>query len=270
MKKIIIVFLLIIGTVSLFGQQISGTVFDKSSDIPVEYVNIGIVGKNVGTLSDQNGKYTLQVNPDHYGDTLKFSCIGYHSYSAKVSDFVTMNNGNVNLEKRFYDLSEVVVRPKNTKERTLGITQRSRSQLALDYGTGHEFGIIISNKETVLIKELNVNIAYISFDTTFFRVNIYKIHEDKQFENILISPIYINVSKHEIIGDKITIDLREHYIVVEGDFLVTFENLKNLGKGYFSFYVSSRHRTYMRRTSQGTWETHDSGIGISVLVDVER
>ena len=58
MKYIFIIFLLSCN-VLLFGQQISGTVFEMDSNLPIEYVNIGIVGKNIGTVSDQNGKYTL-------------------------------------------------------------------------------------------------------------------------------------------------------------------------------------------------------------------
>jgi hypothetical protein len=269
--RFFIFLLLLSSNTLLWGQQISGNVFEMNSEIPVEYVNIGIVGKNVGTISDQNGKYTLQIPPQYHNDTLRFSCIGYHSYSVKISDFMKLNNGNVSLEKRLYNLTEVVVRPKKTRQRTLGITVRKKSKWCIDYATGHEFGIVISNEKTVFIKELNVNFAqpFNSFDTIFFRINFYKIHKEQQFENILSSPIYIKISEKEI-KDKVTIDLRHHYIVATGDFLVAFENINNLGSGFFCFYCSKKHTTYMRRASQGTWKTYGNGIGVSVLVDVER
>ena len=44
---------------SAFGQNISGIVFNEKSQLPVEYVNIGIVGKNTGTVSDFSGKYSF-------------------------------------------------------------------------------------------------------------------------------------------------------------------------------------------------------------------
>ena len=254
----------------LFGQSISGTVFEKNGENPVEYVNIGIVGKNIGTISDLNGKYTLQFDTEYYNDTLRFSCIGYHSYSVKVSDFIKLNNGNVNLEKRLYDLTEVVVRPKKVKQKTLGVTKtKIAAACYTDSLKGGEIGTLMKNKNTVFLKEINVYILSCSYDTIFYRMNIYKTHKDMQFENILSEPIYIRSSKEEI-KDKITIDLQDLNLVVNDDFLVTFEAVKNLGPGNLCFYASLVHKSYERKTSQGTWKAISAGISISVEVDVEK
>jgi len=257
--------------VLLHGQTISGAVFEKNSETPVEYVNIGIFGKNIGTVSDQNGRYTLQIKPEYYSDTLIFSCIGYHSYSVIVSDFINLNNGNVNLEKREYELAEVVIRPRRVKEKTLGVTTKSKMFVGCfaDSINGREIGIVMKNKDRVFLKEVNLNITICTYDSIFYRINIYKAHSDKQFENILTNPIYVSSSKEEV-KDKITIDLRHLYLEFKGDFLVTFEAVKNLGKGSLCFSVSPFGKTYLRRASQGTWETISAGASISVLVDVER
>ena len=269
MKFFIILFLLSSNAL-LLGQQISGTVFEMNSDIPVEYANIGIVGKNVGTVSDQNGKYTLQINPEHYDDTFKFSCIGYHSYSVKVSDLVKLNNGNVSLEKRSYVLTEVVVRPKNVKHKTLGITARGIAAACFqDSIRGGEIGVLMTNKNRAFVKEVNINIESCSYDTIFYRMNIYKVLGKMQFENILSNPVYVISTKEEV-KDKITIDLRHLNLTVEGDFLVTFEHVKDLGYGRLCFYASLLNKSYLRKTSQGTWHTVLAGISISVDVDIER
>ncbi len=270
MKLFIILFLLQ-SSVLLLGQQISGTVFEKNSDAPVEFVNIGIVGKNVGTVSDQNGEYALQIDPQYYNDTLIFSCIGYHSYFVRVSDFIHLNNGNVNLEKKEYELAEVVVRPKRIKEKTLGITIKSKLAVGCfaDSIKRREVGILMKNKNKVFLKEINLNVAICTYDSIFYRINIYKASKDMLFENILTNPIYISSSKEEV-KDKITIDLRHLYLELNGDFLVTFETVKNLGTGHLCFPASLLHKTYVRRESQGVWETVPAGISISALVDVER
>jgi len=260
------------------GQQISGTVFEVNSEIPVEYANIGIFGKNTGTCSDQNGKYTLQINPEHHSDTLIFSCIGYHTYSVKVSDFINQNNGNVSLEKRTYDISEVVIRPRKIKQKELGNTPRNQIMIVCfplkNYqGGGYELGVLMSNKKTAFIKEVNLDVERCTYDTVFLRINIYQVHKKRknEFENILSSPIYLNLSKEEV-KDKITVDLRHLNLVVEGDFLVTIEYVKDLGTGKICFRsgLLFAGTSYGRSTSHGTWGKWPVGIGLSAEVDVEK
>jgi len=270
MKLFSILFLLG-SNVLLFGQSISGIVFETNSKIPVAYVNIGIVGKDIGTVSDQNGKYTLQINPKYYNDTLKFSCIGYRTYAVKVSDFVKMNEANVKLEKRVYNMTEVVICPKTLKQKALGITTKSKAIAAcfMDSIHGYEIGVLMKNKNRAFLKEVNLNIVYCTYDTIFYRINIYKARENMQFENILTSPIYLKSSKREL-KNKVIIDLRPYNISVEGNFLVTFEAVKNLGTGKLCYAANLSDKTYVRKASQGTWYIQSVGTSISVLVDIEK
>jgi len=269
------------------GQQISGTVTEMNGDIPVEFVNIGIVGKNVGTVSDRNGKYTLQVNPKYQDDTLRFSSIGYRTYSVKVSDFLKLNNGNVSFEKMTYDITEVVVRPQKVNQKILGITTKNKSKKHCILSTannscttngGLEFGVIIRNNETVFINEININLAKFSFDSISFRINIYQPDKHLKFTNILRNPVLHSVSEQEIVKNKnkITVDVRHHNIVLDGDFLVTFELLASEFSTKDDFLLCfctslfSHPTTYTKFTSQGTWWQMPHGISISVLVDVEK
>ena len=115
----IVVLILLTGNVALFGQQISGVVYESNDKTPLESVHISIVGKNVGTASDKDGKYTLQINPEHHNDTIRFSYTGYRSYSVKVSVFMELNNRNVGLEKMAIELAEVVVNAKTNKSKNV-------------------------------------------------------------------------------------------------------------------------------------------------------
>ena len=256
----------------LHGQTISGTVFERDSDIPVEYVGIGIVGKNIGTVSDQKGMYTLQISTEYHDDTLKFSCIGYHSYSVKVSDFLKLNNGNVTLKKRVYELTELIVRPHKIKQKELGITANNKANWTGFIDTrGFECGMLIRNQNTVFIKEINFNIAIFTYDTVLFRINIYKSYNNMQFENILSSPIYVSLSKQDI-KDKTTIDIRHLNLVLKGDFLVAIEYINFIGSGEICFCRSPNPflKHYIRQVSQGTWKEQPTGLSFYVLVDIER
>jgi hypothetical protein len=266
MKRFIILFVLS-NNLLLHGQTISGTVFEMNTGIPVEYVNIGIVGKNIGTVSDQNGMYTLTFHPDNYNDTLRFSSIGYHPYTVNVSDFLKQNNGNVSLETRVYGLTEVVVRPKKMRQKVLGITSKA-SRMSFPLISGLEAGIQIKNKNIAHIKEVHCRIADFSCDSILFRITFYKIRLEK--ENIA-APIYVSLSKQEI-KDKIVFDFRHLGIVAEGDFLVTIANLNTSGSGGIFVCVSPNlsNKHYRRRLWDENWMSESAGLSISVLVDVEK
>jgi len=269
--KINIILFLLSSNLMLFGQQISGIVFEMDGETPIEFVNIGVVDKNVGTVSDRNGNYELQIPAEFHDDTLRFSSIGYHPYSVKVSDFINLNDGNVRLEQRIYDMEEVIVRPRRLRERTLGITTRNYSIVSIGWMGYGEVGVLMKNSNTAFLKEANINLKIGPHGTIHSRLNIYKAGKNMQLENILTNPIYFSFSKEEVKNDRVTIDLRDQNIVVEGDFLVTFEVVEYSGCriGLLLIPASLFHRAYFREKSQGRWINYP-GISLSVLVDVER
>jgi len=58
--------------------------------------------------------------------------------------------------------------------------------------------------------------------------------------------------------------------LVEGEFLVTLEHIKELGKGHLLFSASVIGKSYFRKTSLSVWETAPVSISISVVAEVER
>jgi len=270
-RKIIPILIFIVSTQQLFGQNLQGITIDKKSKNPIEYVNIGIKYKNIGTVSDNNGKFSIELNAQYDNDTLIFSCIGYYSFSIKVSDFKKNKYTEILLEEKTIELMEVIVNPKKFISKTLGVTAKSKS-IATGFAEnklGYECGILIKVKKSAIIERLNLNIASCSYDTVFYRINFYKVTEDDNFENILQQPIYFKISKDKI-GDKIEIDLKTYNIHVYGDFLVTIEHVKDLGKGHLYFCAGLSKKTYYRKTSQGKWETVLIGIGLNVDAQVEK
>lgn len=114
MKKVtkILTFLLIAWQVS-YGQSITGVVTDKSgSTLPG--VNIQIKGKTVGTITDIEGKYSLDaVNAQ---DVLTYSYIGYISKEETVG---TRKVINVILNEETISIDELVVVGYGVKKKSL-------------------------------------------------------------------------------------------------------------------------------------------------------
>ena len=63
-------------SIHAIAQHLSGKVLDKTTAKPIEYVNIGIPGKSIGTVCDANGNFNLRIDTNHLKDVLLFSCIG--------------------------------------------------------------------------------------------------------------------------------------------------------------------------------------------------
>ncbi len=269
---IIACFLLII---SGSGHNYSGLVLNKTTGKPVEYVNIGIPGKNFGTVSDAIGHFKLSIDTTIFNDTLMFSCIGFEPYFAKVSDFLKTNPEAVFLNEKTYNLKEVDVRYREFREKVLGVTSANK-KMAAGFAKnllGYECGIFMRNKKHALIKKVRINISHCSYDSIFYRINIYqtlgKSKTKVSFENILQEPIYIKLPK-ECVKETIEVDISSKRIFVEGDFLVTLEHVKDLGEGGLYFCAGLSHKTFFRKTSQGTWNTVPIGVSINVIADVEK
>ena len=94
MKKKIIILLSIFYSV-FFGQSVFaqsdliGQVLDPATKEPLPYVNIRLINKNIGTVSDDYGYFELDVNAKlNAQDTLLFSMIGFESKSSVLKDFL--------------------------------------------------------------------------------------------------------------------------------------------------------------------------------------
>lgn len=252
------------------GQTISGFVINEDNGQAIEYTNIGIVGKNIGTVSDYQGKFSIDINSLYDNDSLLFSSIGYFPKQVKVSE---LRNGAVKiaLKEKVYEIKQVVIKPHIYKPKTLGVTTRFKKIAAgfKDNLLGYEMGIMMDVKKSAKVKSVNLNFSVCTYDSIFYRLNIYKVTKPLVFENILENPIYISVTKNDI-KETVRINLERYNLVMEGDFLVTIEHVKNLGEGSLYFCTGLKDKTYYRKTSQGEWETAPVGISISVDADVEK
>ena len=64
-----------------------GIVVDAETDHPIPYVNIGIVGRGIGTVSDIHGIFLLDIPPQRISgaDLLRISSLGYEPIVLSVS-----------------------------------------------------------------------------------------------------------------------------------------------------------------------------------------
>ncbi|MFC4871660.1 SusC/RagA family TonB-linked outer membrane protein [Negadavirga shengliensis] len=90
---------------------ITGTVKDENGE-PIPGATVAVEGASIGTATDIDGKFSLEVNE---GDVIKISFIGYKTYSLTVSKQTAFN---IVLEEDQSSLEEVVVIGYGTQKRS--------------------------------------------------------------------------------------------------------------------------------------------------------
>ena len=104
LKKCVLLLFVLVLNLSLMAQKIvTGTVVDSNSD-PIPGVSVSIKGTTQGSITDIDGKYSVNV-PDESA-TLIFSFVGMKNQEVVVGDQSTIN---ITLESDISDLNEVVV-----------------------------------------------------------------------------------------------------------------------------------------------------------------
>jgi hypothetical protein len=247
-----------------FGQSVKGKVISSETGSGVGYVNIGLIGKNLGTVSDQNGNFKIDLSRAVDNDSIRFSMIGFGSKTLPVSQFRGDSLKNIYLTPLDYIMPEIEVtyhKPKNLRIGNPVETNDLRSGFS-NNDLGSELGIKAFVKKKVVLKNINLDVAVCTYDSVIYRLNIYQTDNQIDYRNILKEPIYISFSKDDI-NKVITYDLLKYSIIVEGNVLITLELFKDLGEGRLLFRTEYfTGLTYHRKTSQGSWTQSPGVIGM--------
>lgn len=258
-------FFLLFAPEVVFCQLFEGRVIvHEDNNSGVAYVNVGIIGKNVGTVTDQSGNFSIYLDKIYDKDSIRFSMIGYESRSFLVRAFKDNAIKTIYLGPKSYSLTEVKITYHKAREIRLGIPVTSEALKSgfAENNLGSELGVMLKTRGKVKLEDINLNVATCTYDSVTYRLNIYQTIDEIEYKNILTQPIYISFSKDKI--DKpITLALGKYSIIVEGDILVTLELYKDLGEGKLLFYTQYFiSYTYHKKTSEGKWTKAPGAIGM--------
>ena len=241
----------------ILAQSYSGIVADAITKQPIGYVNIGVVGKGIGTVSDMNGHFSITLNDSLNNQLVRFSCIGYTPQSFAVSTFKSTysNNCTVLLNTNTFALHEVVVKPKAYKTVVLGNTSTSKflSLGAESNDLGSEMGTLMHIKKApTFIENVNFNFSYIALDSVKFRLNIYSVKDGMPDTIILKQPIFITT---KIKSGTLSVDVKKYDLVAMGDFVVSLELIEDYGKNKILVCGGLLNSDcFFRKTSQDKWK----------------
>lgn len=258
----------------LSGQNLAGQVLCSETNLPVAYVNVVIIGRSIGTVSDMQGHFSINLEKCHDNDSLHFSMIGYGSKSLSVRNFKEDSLKKIHLAPVVYDLQEVVCSSSKRKFKQMRIgkevvSDALRSGFA-DNSLGSELGIKVYINERVRLKDLNLNVAICTYDSVTYRLNIYQSDGQSEYRNILTQPIYISFSKDDT-REFVSFDLCPYSIVVEGDVVIALQLYKDMGEGRLLFQTNfMTGSTQFRKTNDDKWAEATGEIGMFLHGDILR
>ncbi len=89
--------------------KIRGKIIDNNTREPVEYANVSLLGKSIGTVSNSDGEFILKITPSFIYDTLGISYIGYKIYKQAVANLLLESN-MIYLVPDYIPIQEVIIR----------------------------------------------------------------------------------------------------------------------------------------------------------------
>ncbi|MEE2699737.1 MAG: TonB-dependent receptor [Bacteroidota bacterium] len=103
----------------LFSQTLKGVVTDKENK-PIEAVNVSIMGKQIGTSSDELGIYSLKLKADR-SYLISFTFIGYETVKIRIP---ILKEGqqyvlNQQMISKSFIKNEIIVEDKQSRKKTL-------------------------------------------------------------------------------------------------------------------------------------------------------
>ncbi|RAU82374.1 carboxypeptidase-like regulatory domain-containing protein [Pontibacter arcticus] len=267
--------LLALAASMVFAQEktISGTVASAKNGEAIPYVNIGIRNKNTGTISAENGSYTLKLQQEFSEDTLTFSAIGFEVQKVPVKQLATQQS--IALKEKTTNLKEVVVTSRKTRLKKLGITGRlpgvwgAPMQNVDKERDVYEYANLIPVKKyPVEVLSAHFYLASSKLDSAVFRVNFYKNAQGQPGELLVEKSI---VQKLTTKDGWVKVDLEPHQIYASEDFFLGIEYLPEEVPNRFAILMGGKlgGTTFTRSSSLGVWK--ETVIGsLSAYVTVRQ
>ncbi len=256
------------------GQSVlRSKVIDATSGNPIPYVNVGVVKKGIGTVTDEDGYFEFIV-PDRLSatDILQVSIIGYKTKTYTLAEIrdTSQDFSVIQLSSQPIGLEEVIVEKYIEEEKSIGYTNYTEKHFGYwkdRQGLGGEIAtrIRIKKKKTKLLN-LDFKLVENKTDSILLRVNVYDYKKKYPLQNLVNSQIYHTVRRD--VSD-VSIDLSPYNIIVDDDIVVSIELVKVYGEQLAIAIAGSDTRviSFTRAISQDGWKRYrGKGIAFSLRV----
>lgn len=277
MNKVFLLVSILFVTVSGNSQVLRGTVRDSKTGEMLPYANIGIKGKQIGGISDREGRFLLDLANAMPADVLVVSYVGYSSEVIQVSKLDFTKEVEIRLVPSTMQLNEVVI---HDKKEMIVLGNKSKSSRHTGWGDftssrGRAIGLLIpANDLPVRVNSVFFHLDACEFDSALVRINFFYANNEQltplasQQKNIFHT---INQKKGWVevrIWEDII--LRNEKIIVAIEWLDAWAKPRSLEEGgSYQFTISLAKTTgyhYQRQTPEEPIQLTNSSYTPSIYL----
>jgi CubicO group peptidase (beta-lactamase class C family) len=219
------------------GQKtIKGKVFNKTTQQPISYANIGVLNSNVGTISNPDGSFSIYIPERLLNDTLLFSSIGFGKKVIALKLLAQEKDHAIYLNEKIVSLKPVIISSNKEKNKTFELGNRSVRGGVLETDTnyaGRALALLIDNKEQkgfrfpAYIEKARLRIFRNNLKSFKFRIRLNDVDSitGQPGEDLLTESI---VMESTMRNGWLTFDLSRLNHEVAKPFFVAFEQILDL------------------------------------------
>lgn len=225
MKKLLAITFLLISNISFC--QLKSVIIDSETKEKIPYVNIWVENENIGTTSNENGEFELQIDSPKI---ILFSAIGFQT--KKVSSDSIKNV--LELNSLITELDEIIINSKkSSQELTIGEFKKSKINSYFSCGTQPWISAKFFNykekyEKTPYLKKLRI-LTNSTVKNSKFNIRLYGVNEKGEPESYIYNENIIGIAKKgkkttEIDLSELNIEFPEKGFFVAIEWLIIEEN----------------------------------------------
>lgn len=236
-------------------SQIVGRVKNAENQTNLAYVSIGVMGKAMGTVSKEDGSFTMKTNEYLTAkDEIRFSMVGYQDYVVSVG--ILKKNPTIYMLPDSEVLPEISIVKNHIKKYRIGNDEVGKMLMkfysiydtSVDDLLGVEQGMIFDVENDFLINKISFTIGCNEYKMIKLRLKLYEVENGKLTQLLNKEDIIITIEEEQ--KGLFVMDLDNYNLVIKDkkELGVTLEWISGLIEGESPKCFGITYKTGKNRT----------------------